>query len=143
MAKQWRSVCRVTGFLIPARPWASWKARLSERGVTGSKAFKGLGNSHAGGRVVFHHSRSVVRSWGESSASRSRRPLPCCTRIRIRSLSISLTFSPTTSDARNPAPYATLSAVRHFKLGVAAKSREISLRVSTTGSRWGCRAIGM
>jgi hypothetical protein len=62
VAKQWRSVCRVTGFLIPARPWASWKARFSEREVTGSKAFRGLGNSHAGGRAIFHQSRKVARS---------------------------------------------------------------------------------
>ena len=60
---RWRLPPRdTTGFLIPARPWASWKARFSYHGVTGSRAFRGLGNNHAGGRAIFHHSRRVVRS---------------------------------------------------------------------------------
>src|SRR3979490_2991124 len=58
-----------------------------------------------------HQSRSSSNSCGDSMAWRSlRRPLPCSTRIIKRLESTSRTFSATTSMARRPAPYATLSA---------------------------------
>ena len=88
MAKQWRRVCRQTGLLIPAVLTATWKARLSERGVTALKDVSRLGNSHTGGRATFHQLRKVASRCGESSASRSRRPLPCSTRMRMRWLAM-------------------------------------------------------
>ena len=47
---------------------------------------------------------------------------------------MSLTLSATTSLARNPAPYATDSAVWCFKLPAAAIRRAASSRLNTTGS---------
>ena len=52
----------------------------------------------------------------------------------MRLLSTSLSFSPTTSLARSPAPYATESAVWYFKLGAAAIRSLTSSRLNTTGS---------
>lgn len=52
-----------------------------------------------------HHSRSSSRSWGESMALRSLRPLPSSMRISMRLLSISSALRCATSDTLRPAPY--------------------------------------
>ena len=62
------------------------------------------GFSQAQGLPMRHHSRRISSSMGESMAWRSLRPLPCSTRSTMRALSMSDTFSDTTSEALSPAP---------------------------------------
>ena len=58
----------------------------------------------AAGCAMRHQSRRRSSTQGDSIAYRSLRPLPCSMRISMRSLSMSDTFSDTTSEARRPAP---------------------------------------
>ena len=64
----------------------------------------------------------------------SLRPLPCSTRMTIRLLSISSTFSAITSAARSPAPYATEKAALYFNPGAASRNRSTSSWPSTVRS---------
>src|SRR4051812_2889003 len=95
--------------LDPATSAASWTARLSWRVDSGSRQLR-PGNSQPSGSMTprrlpsRHHCRSSARSWGDSMALRSLRPLPCSTRISMRVLSMSPTLRATTSDTRSPAP---------------------------------------
>src|SRR5664279_1614797 len=52
----------------------------------------------------------------------------------MRLLSMSDTFSATTSDTRNPAPYATLNAALYLSPGAASRKRATSSGLRTTGS---------
>ena len=81
----------------------AWQARFSWRVVSGLTGFW-PGNSQATGLPMRYHSRKISSSMGESMAWRSLRPLPCSTRSSIRPLSISETFSDSTSEALSPAP---------------------------------------
>ena len=53
-------------------------------------------------RAARHHSRNISSRLGERMAYRSFLPLPCSTRMSIRSRSISVSLSDTTSEARRP-----------------------------------------
>ena len=57
----------------------------------------------------------------------------------MRLLSMSVGLSATTSEARRPAPYATLSAALYLRPGAACRKRQTSSGLSTTGSfrGWG------
>src|SRR5438477_9986305 len=53
-------------------------------------------------RATRHHSCNISRRMGERMTYRSFLPLPCSTRMSIRSRSISMSLSDTTSEARRP-----------------------------------------
>jgi hypothetical protein len=61
-------------------------------------------NSHAFGLPMRRHSRKISSRMVDSMVWRSLRPLPCSTGRHARALSISETFSDTSSEARSPAP---------------------------------------
>src|SRR5438874_7525721 len=62
----------------------------------------GLTGRHPFLRATRHHSRNSSRRLGERMTYRSFFPLPCSTRMIIRSLSISVSLSDTASDDRRP-----------------------------------------
>src|SRR5215467_13976377 len=103
VAKQWRSACSVTPFLIPAASAASWNSRLSWRVVIGlprlwpgnsQRSSTGVPASSRDGRA-FHHPRNRSSISAERMTLRSLRPFDCSTRMIFCALSICLTFSRT------------------------------------------------
>src|ERR1017187_4038592 len=62
--------------------------------------------------------------------------------MTMRLLSMSVGLSDVTSDARKPAPYATLNAALYLSPGAASRKRETSSGLKTTGSLWGWRTNG-
>ena len=98
-------------FLIPAASAASWNRRLSWRVVIGLPGLR-PGNSQrswtgvvvSNPRRAFHHCRNRSSVSGDSITWRSLRLLDCSMRMIFCALSICLTFSRTTSPARNPQP---------------------------------------
>src|SRR5450631_3374114 len=99
-----KGVCGDTCLPISAMWAAAWQARLSWRVVIGLTGFI-PGNSHPCGRAALYQARNSSSRCGDNITNRSLWPLPCSIRITMRSLSMSDTFSATTSDTRNPAPY--------------------------------------
>src|SRR5215469_7204507 len=70
---------------------------------------------------------------------REGRLLPCSTRMSIRSRSISVSLSDTTSEARRPVAYAKLRIALCLVFVAAASSRPTSSGLRTTGRRRGSR----
>jgi hypothetical protein len=68
--------------------------------------------------------------------------MPCSTRMTIRALSMSETLREIISDARSPAPKATLSAALYLRPGAASKRRATSSGLKTTGSLRDSRTKG-
>src|SRR5450756_2764837 len=62
--------------------------------------------------------------------------------MTMRLLSMSVGLSDVTSDARKPAPYATLNAALYLSPGAASRNRETSSGLRTMGSLWGWRTNG-
>jgi hypothetical protein len=62
--------------------------------------------------------------------------------MTMRLLSMSVGLSDVTSDARKPAPYATLNAALYLRLGAASRNRDTSSGLRTMGSLWGWRTNG-
>ena len=91
-----RSVCGVTQLPSPPASAAIWQTRLSWRTVIGWSGSR-PGNSQPLDRHCSHHAPGNSRTWGDSMAYRSLRPLPTSTRISMRWEAMSPTRSMTTA----------------------------------------------
>ena len=96
-----------------------------------------LGNSHTGLRCVCQNNLSSVRSLGDNGTSLCLFPLPRETRIVIRRLSMSLTFSCTASPTRMPVAYIVVSSIRCLRGRMHCRNFRTSSRLRTTGTRFG------
>src|SRR5208282_191114 len=72
---------------------------------------------------AFHHCRNRSRISAGSITCRSLRPFDCTMRMIICSLSMSHARSRTTSLARNPQPYASVSIARALRLVAMVRTR--------------------
>src|SRR5271166_4137111 len=91
---------------------------------------------------AFHHCRSRSRISAGSITFRSLRPFDCTMRMIICSLSMSHARSRTTSLARNPQPYASVSIARALRLVAMVRTRLTSSGLNTGGSfcgSWICQ----
>lgn len=80
-----------------------------------------------------HQSRKWSSNASDNIAYLSCPPLPCSTMSVMRLLSISLTFSETTSRTRSPAPYATAYVALYFGCAAQAINALTTSRFNTTG----------
>ena len=82
----------------------------------------------------FHHRRNRSRISAGSITLRSSRPFACTTRMIICSLSMSQARSRTTSLARSPQPYTSVSVARALRLVAMVRTRLTSSGLNTGGS---------
>jgi len=140
VANEWRSVWGVTCFWIPARVRASTTAPQTTLGVMGTSArqpFNSPGNRYVRGFIHRQYSRKTSRSFALRRTSRSRAPVPWRTRITIRSLSMSATFSWHISERRNPVAYRVMSMARCIRFLADAISFWTSSGLRTVGRTLG------